>query len=77
MANIRVFSRSNVTGNPYLWRPTPSNYNQKTPAAGTLTQELTCDSVNDFKTTYVTKRIWIVQSGSWSAPLYVKCNYVE
>lgn len=78
MAKPSVYSRSNVVGDPYLWRPSPNNF-QKTREVPVeeLTKELTCDGVNDFITTYVAKRIWIAQTGMWSAPLYVQCFYVE
>ena len=78
MAKSRVFSRSNVVGNPYLWRPNLSNKNHlKEIPIGLVGTELTCDGINDFKTTYMTKRVWVAETGMWSAPLYVLCNYVE
>ena len=79
MANIRVYSRSNVSGDPYLWRPTPNQPNKEVPQTNIAekTSESGCDGVNDFVTTYVAKRIWITQTGIWLAPLYVQCNYVE
>ena len=80
MANrngIRTYSQSNVTGDPYLWRPSASDYRkiQEVPLEQ-LANERICDGVNDFKTTYVAKRIWVVQTGVWMAPLYVQCDYV-
>jgi hypothetical protein len=80
MANpdIRVFSRSNVAGSPYLWRPVPGTMQKKTKVpVEELVKEHTCDGINDFETTYVTNRIWIPSTGSWTAPLYVQCFYVE
>lgn len=79
MANIKVYSRSNVAGDPYLWRP-PSNMQKKevpTAEIGVPSSENTCDGVNDYLTTYVTKRIWVAQTGVWLAPLYVQCFYVQ
>jgi hypothetical protein len=74
---INTYSRSNVAGDPYLWRPTSSDYRkiQEIPLAK-LTSEHACDNVNDFETTYVSKRIWIAQTGTWLAPPYVQCEYV-
>lgn len=78
MAKITVYSRSNVTGNPYLWRPNGNIVKKdKEVPLKELNKEHYCDGVNDFLTTYVSKRVWVVQSGSWEAPLYVQCYYVE
>jgi len=78
MGTIKVYSRSNVSGNPYLWRPAANVSHKEVPTekmANTTTT--TCDGVNDFTTTYVAKRIWVTQTGIWLAPLYVQCAYVE
>lgn len=74
---ISTYSQSNIGGDPYLWRPSPADYRkiQEVPLQQ-LASERTCDGVNDFETTYVSKRIWVVQTGVWLAPLYVQCDYV-
>lgn len=79
MANIRVYSRSNVSGNPYLWRPEPNQPQKEVPLAdlSNRSAQQGCNGENDFQTTYVAKRIWVTQTGVWLAPLYVQCNYVE
>jgi hypothetical protein len=76
--DIRVYSRSNVSGDPYLWRPSPNMQKKEIPLEK-LGEQTTayCDGVNDFLTTYVAKRIWVTQTGIWLAPLYVQCFYVE
>jgi hypothetical protein len=76
MANVKVYSRSNVSGNPFLWQPLPNRVSKNIPISE-LGKENICDNNNDFKTTYMTKRIWIAQTGVWSSPPYVQCNYVE
>jgi hypothetical protein len=78
MGTIKVYSRSNVSGNPYLWRPAANVSHKETPVENmAVTTTTTCDGVNDFVTTYVAKRIWVTQTGVWLAPLYVQCAYVE
>jgi hypothetical protein len=78
MANPKVFSQSNVTGNPFLWLPSGSIF-KKELSAGNLDYAygVVCNDVNDFITTYMTKRVWITESGIWLAPPYVQCAYVE
>lgn len=78
MGTVKVYSRSNVSGSPYLWRPT-AKITQKEISTETIAESTTslCDGINDFATTYVAKRIWVTQTGIWKAPLYVQCNYVE
>lgn len=77
MSNVRIYSRSNVAGNPYLWRPTGNISKKSIPSDVTSRGGATCDDINDFITTYVVKRIWITLSGVWSQPPYVQCAYVE
>ena len=76
MANIKVYSRSNVTGTPSLWRPLPNNF-QKDITIGQLGAELVCDDQNDFQTTYMTNRIWNPAISAIISPPYVQCDYVE
>lgn len=78
MTNIRTFSRSNVVGDPYLWRPNANILKKTATSEGLgINKSADCDGVNDFITTYVAKRIWVAESGIWLAPLYVQCDYVE
>jgi hypothetical protein len=79
MANIRVYSRSNVSGNPYLWRPQANIPNKEIPLTDIAEKSAQsgCDGINDYVTTYVSKRIWVAQTGIWLSPLYVQCSYVE
>ena len=78
MANTQVFSQSNVTGNPFLWMPSGNLVPKELPLENLgYTTGLVCNDVNDFITTYMTKRIWLTESGIWLAPPYVQCAYVE
>jgi len=78
MANKKVFSQSNVTGNPFLWLPSGNISPKELPLENLgYTTGLVCDGVNDFITTYMAKRVWITEDGIWLAPLYVDCSYVE
>ena len=76
MAQVKVYSRSNVTGNPYLWRPQTNIFKKEHPA-GELGAELICDNENDFRTTYMVKRVWDNVAGVMTAPVYVVCDYVQ
>jgi hypothetical protein len=76
MANVKVYSQSNVAGNPSIWRPKPNNI-PKNIKVKELGAEAVCDGVNDFRTTYMVKRVWDAQLGVMTAPVYVTCNYVE
>lgn len=76
MGNVKVYSRSNVAGNPSLWRPLPNNFQKDIPL-GALGRELTCDNENDYITTYTSVRTWNATLGIMVSPPYVECDYVE
>lgn len=76
MANNNVYSRSNVRGSASMWTPLPNTFDKHISIVD-LGNELVCDGINDFKTTYMEKRIWNPQKNIMTAPLYTDCNYVE